>query len=184
MQASADIWSSHLNPGERIVWSASASHALRSGELLRRRLLYGLAGLISAGVAFVFALRFATAISPSPAGPTLGIAMVPLYFVFALTMGALALWGVRKAAARPPAATHFAATAQRLIALDASGAVVDEMPAAEVDSVIAGGRNRTPDIYVLRKDDPREERAFAIEHIERPLDAKSAIEHTFLEPAR
>jgi hypothetical protein len=184
MQASADIWSSHLGPGERIVWSASVSSALRTQDTLRRVSLYGLAGLASAVIAGVFATRLLHAVGPEATAMPLIAAMVPLYFVFALTMAALSLWGFRKAAARPPAATHFAATAQRLIALDKAGTVVAEMPAAEVDGVIAGGRKASPDIYVLRRHDPREERAFAIEHIARPLEAKAAIEQTFLEPAR
>jgi hypothetical protein len=55
------------------------------------------------------------------------------------------------------------------------------MQGAEVDGVIAGGRPQTPDIYVLRKDDPKEEHVFAVEHIDRPLEAKAIIEETFVE---
>jgi len=83
-----------------------------------------------------------------------------------------------------PTARHFAATEARLLALDASGALIDELPEAEFDSVIAGGRRRTPDIYVLRKDDPDEKRVFAIEHIEKPLGAKAMIEEAYLPPRR
>ena len=108
---------------------------------------------------------------------------MPLFLVFALTMAALALWGFRRMGARGATTTHFAATDSRLIALDAAGAIIDQMPGAEVADVVAAGRRRTPDIYVLRKDDPKEERVFSIEHIDRPLEAKAIIEETYIPPA-
>lgn len=173
-------WGPHLQPGERILWSADASQALRSAELNRQRLIYGGVGAFSALVAVMLAARFAESLFLVTSAPSMLAAFTPLFLIFAITMAILALSAFRKMARPGPAAAHFAATDTRLIALNASGAVIDEMPKAEADSVIAGGRRRTPDLYVLRKDDPQEKRVFAIEHIDRPLDAKAIIEEAYL----
>lgn len=180
MTASPSIWTPHLKPGERLVWSADASQALRRADLSRQRLIHGAIGGFSALVAILLAVRFVESTLLAITAPSMLAVFTPLYLVFSLTMGALALWGFRNMRARPPAATHFAITDARLIALDDQGSVIDEMPAAEVDSVVAGGRRRTPDVYVLRKDDPDEKRVFAMEHIDRPLEAKAIIEETYL----
>lgn len=182
MEDSTDHWTAHLRPDERIVWSASASSASRGARLLRRRLVYGLAGTGAALIAALFVIRLFEALSPG-AAPALIAAIIPLYAVFALTLLALALWGFRKAAAPLHPAVRFAATDARLISLDRTGRRVDELTADEFEGVIAGGSSRRPDLYILRRDDPRAERSFHIEHIERPLEAKAIIEDIFPEPA-
>ncbi len=181
--ASADMWSPHLAPGETLVWTASASPALRKADIGRRRLLFGATGLAAFLIALLLGIRFVDSLLIVTAEPSLLAAFTPLYLVFALAMLALSLWAFRRMGEKLSPATHFAITAQRLIALDRDGALVDEMPAADVDGVIAGGRRRTPDVYVLRRDDPQEERVFAMEHLDRPLEAKAVIEETFPQPA-
>ncbi len=180
MTTPAAIWTPHLQPGERIVWSADVSLALRRAEQTRQRLIFGGVGAFSALVAVLLAARFTESLLVTTAQPSLLAAFTPLFLIFALAMAVLAVSSFRKMWRPPPRAMHFAATDTRLIALDASGAIIDEMPKAEVDSVVAGGRQRTPDIYVLRKDDPDEKRVFAIEHIEKPLGAKAIIEDAYL----
>lgn len=176
------VWSPHLHPGERILWSADASPALRSADLTRHRLIYGGVGAFSALVAILLAARFAESVFLVTNEPSMLAAFTPLFLIFAITMAILAFSAFRKMMRPGPAAIHFAATDTRLISLNASGALIEEMPKAEVDSVIAGGRRRTPDIYVLRKDDPQEKRVFSIEHIDRPLEAKAIIEEAYLPP--
>lgn len=177
------IWATHLLPGERILWSATPSAALRNADILRQRLIYGAAGAFSLLVAVLLSARFIESLASITTQPSMLAVFTPLYFIFALAMGALALWGFRRMAVRAPAAAHYGATATRLLALDTSGQIIAQMQGAEIDGVIASGRRRTPDVYVLRKDDPQEEHVFAIEHIDRPIDAKSFIEDTFLPPS-
>lgn len=179
MSDAANLSTDHLAPGETLVWSGSASIDLRKAETSRRRLLYGLAGISSLVIALMLSLRFVESIAINAAQASMLAAFTPLYIVFALAMFALSLWGFRKMLQKLPAAAHFAVTSQRLIALDGSGAIVGQLPGAEIETVIAGGRRRTPDVYVLRRDDPKEERAFAMEFLERPLEAKAIIEETF-----
>jgi hypothetical protein len=173
------VWASHLSPGETLVWSGSASHALRKADADRSRMLFGLAGVAALLIALLLGVRFIDSLMIVTAEPSLLAVFTPLYLVFAIAMFALALWGFRRMRGNPPGPTHFAVTQHRLIALNASGALVDEMPGADVNGVIAGGRRRTPDVYVLRRDDPKEERVFAMEHLDRPLEAKAIIEETF-----
>lgn len=177
------IWAPHLHPGERILWSATPSAALRNAEISRQRLIYGGVGAFSLLIALLLAVRFIDSLSSVTAQPSMLAAFTPLYLVFALAMGALALWGFRRMSVRAPAAAHYGATATRLLALDAAGEVIAQMQGADIDGVLASGRRRTPDVYVLRKNDPQEEHVFAIEHIDRPIDAKSFIEDTFLPEA-
>ena len=177
------IWSPHLQPGERILWSATASADLRRADLSRQRLIYGAAGAFSLLVAVLLAARFLESLASVTTQPSMLAAFMPLYLVFALAMGALALWGFRRMAVRGPAAIHYAGTATRLLALDATGKLIAQMQGTDIDGVLASGRRRTPDVYVLRKDDPKEEHVFAIEHIDRPIDAKSFIEDTFIPEA-
>lgn len=183
MTSAADIWTPHLQPGERIVWSAAVSATMRKAHLSRQRLIYGVVGGASLLIGLLLLVRFVESLLIVTAQPSMLAAFTPLYLVFGLTMLALSLWGFRRMATPVSAASHFAATSTRLIALDASGALVQQMNGADVDGVIAAGRARTPDVYVLRKDDPKEEHVFAIEHIERPLEAKAIIEETFIPEA-
>lgn len=176
------IWAQHLQPGERILWSADASPALRRAEQTRQRLIFGGVGAFSLLVAVLLAARFSESMRVTSAQPSLLAAFTPLFLIFALAMAVLAVSSFRKMWRPSPRAVHFAATEARLIALDATGAIIDDLPKTEVDSVVAGGRRRTPDIYVLRKDDPQEKHVFAIEHIDRPLEAKAILEQAYLPP--
>jgi len=174
------MWTPHLAAGERLVWSATASSAMRQADRSRHRLIYGAAGAASLLIGLLLLARFVESVIIVTTQPSILAAVTPLYIVFGLAMLALALWGFRRMGEKPPTATHYAATTSRLIALDTSGVVISEMPGAEIETIIASGRRRTPDVYVLRKDDPKEDHVFAIEHIERPLEAKAVIEETFL----
>lgn len=182
MSAAADIWSAHLRPGEQIVWSAEASETRLRAARQRTRLLALVSGLAAGIIAILLAVRFFESVGAYATHDIAASLLVPLYGVFALAMAALSFGFFSRIAVKPPAATHFAATNQRLISLSPAGAIADELSAAEIESVIAGGRPAAPDIYVLRRDDPNDRHAFAIEHIDRPLEAKAIIEETFLEP--
>lgn len=177
-----DLWTPHLRPGERLVWSASVSADLLRATRRRRATIALAWGIVAAVLAVFLGLRFLESVG-GYATANMGASLVtPLYGAFALAMAVLAIGSFARLGARPQAAHHFAATSSRLLALDASGAVVNEMPGADIDGVIAGGRPQTPDIYVLRKDDPKEAHVFALEHIDRPLEAKAIIEESFAPP--
>lgn len=180
--AVSDLCNPHLASGEPLLWSASASAALRKAELHRQRLFFGLTGCLCLLIALTLALRFLESLILTATTPSLLAAFTPLYLVFALAMAALALWGFRRMAVDPHRAAHFAMTPARLFAVDRDGVLVDEILASEVDGVVAGGRRRNYDLYVLRRGDPQEERTFAMQHLERPLEVKAIIEATFSSP--
>ena len=180
MTASIDMWARHLQPGETIVWSASTSSDLLRATRRRRVTVALVSGTAAAVLAVFLGLRFLESVG-GYATANIGASIVtPIYAAFSLAMAVLAYGCFRRLAAKPQAAQHYAATSTRLLALDAAGAVVSEMQGADVDGVIAGGRPQTPDIYVLRKDDPKEAHVFALEHIARPLEAKAIIVETFM----
>jgi len=178
----SSIWQSHLKPGEHIVWSAEASPALIAAARNRTRTVAVISGVAAALIALLLAARFFENLPGYGTADIAASMLVPLYGVFALVMALLAVTCLRRLGVKPPAATRFAATNLRLIALSSAGSITDELPAAEINGVIAGGRTQTPDIYVLRRDDPKEQHVFSIENIDRPLEAKAIIEDTFLEP--
>lgn len=182
MTTSTDLWARHLQPGETIVWSASTSSDLLRATRRRRVTVALISGTAAAVLALFLGLRFLESLG-GYATANMGASLVtPLYGAFALAMAVLAAGCFARLGAKPQKAQHYAATSTRLLALDAAGSVVSEMQGADVDGVIAGGRPQTPDIYVLRRHDPKEDHVFALEHIDRPLEAKAIIEETFASP--
>jgi hypothetical protein len=177
------LWTSHLKPGESLVWSASVSPALVKAARDRARLIGLGSGIACTLITVLLAARFLESVSAFGTADIGASLLTPLYLVFTIAMAALALWGFRNMRAKLPATAHFAATNLRLLALDPSGAITDELAAADIDGVIAGGRPSSPSLFVFRKGDDKDERTFPIEHIERPLEAKAIIEEHFLEPA-
>jgi hypothetical protein len=183
MSAPSAIWSSHLQPDEHLVWSATASDALLRAARRRAQGILLATGAAAALLSLLLAARFFESVSAYATQDIAASLLVPLYAVFALAMAALAWGSFSRLAAKPRTPIYFAATNLRLISLTPDGAIADELAAADIDNVVAGGRVARPDIYVLRRDDPQERRAFSIEHIERPMEAKAIIEETFLESA-
>jgi hypothetical protein len=78
-------------------------------------------------------------------------------------------------------AIQYAATAHRILAADAAGAITDEIDAHDIAGFILGGRRSAPDLFALRSHDDLNVKTFAIEHIESPLEAKAVLEEQFLE---
>lgn len=168
---------SHLREGERIIWSATISERLVRAEQARQRLIAIGTFIPSTLVAAMLGSVFLGSIAPrDTASPDAMLA--PVYFAFALAIAVLAISQLFKLA-RPkqPDATNYAATNERLIALDASGAIAAEMPANEVGDILAGGPRM--DLAVLRRDEDSPAAAFTIRFIELPLAAKAILEDAF-----
>lgn len=180
MNASADIWTPHLHPGERLVWSASISDGLVRTDLTRQRGMAIAIFIPSTIVAAMLAVVFLGSIAP---GPTMNpnIMLAPMYFAFAAAIAIVAISQLFKfARPRRPDAARYAATNTRLVALTQEGAVLREMPGSEIGEIMVGGSR--PDLVVLRRDENSEAAAFPIRFIERPLEAKAIIEETFPAP--
>ena len=176
------FWQSHLQPGEQIVWRAEASQRLRRAEIGRRRTVAILLGLASVVLAIAFAWKLYESLFIHNATANLGTAVgAPLYAALAITFAVVFAAQLGRLNPKLSASVRYAATSTRLIALDAAGAVVDEVDAHDMAGLILGGRSSAPDLFVLRKHDDTNVRAFAIEHIETPLEAKAIIEDHFLE---
>lgn len=176
----ADAFAPHLRPNERLIWNASISPRLVRTDMARQRMMAILVFLPSTIVAALLTVAFLGAIAPRPTiNPDAMLA--PVYFAFALAIAVLAVAQLFKLARpRQPEAAHYAATDQRLIALDATGAITTEMPATEIGEILAGGSR--PDLAVLQRDEDSEAPAFPIRFIDRPLEAKAIIEDAFPAP--
>jgi hypothetical protein len=178
---SAAMWAKHLQPDERLIWQADTSQRLVRAEASRRRLMAVLAGLASAILAAAFGYKLYELIVVGNAQPNLSIAIGgPLYGLIALAFAAVAFAQIARLFRKPPPAFRYAATTTRLIALNAAGRIVDQVDVQDVAGLILGGRRRTPDLYALRKHDDTNVRAFAIERIEKPLEAWNIIEEHLL----
>lgn len=173
-------FTSHLRDGERLIWSASISERLVRADQARQRLIAIGVFIPSTLVAAMLAAAFLGSIAPRDAfGPD--VMLAPIYLALSLAIAVLAISQLFKLARpRRPEATSYAATSERLIALDASGAIAAEMPAGEVGDILAGGPRL--DLAVLRRDEASPAAAFTIRFIERPLDAKATIEDAYPAP--
>ncbi len=170
----------HLRDGERLIWSTTISDRLVRAEQSRQRLIaigiFAPSIIVAAlmGAAFLGSIAPRDAINPDAM-------LAPIYFAFTLAIAVLAVAQLFKLALpRRPEATHYAATSERLIALDAAGAVTAEMPASEVGEILAGGPRL--DLAVLRRDEDSDAAAFPIRFIERPLEAKAILEEAYPAP--
>jgi hypothetical protein len=174
------IWSRHLKPGERLLWEASASEKLRRAEIGRRRGAAILIGFACFVLAAAFGWKLYETFQPGQQ-PSLGAAVaIPLYAALALTFLAVFIAQLGRLNPKLTRAIRYAATSMRLISADAKGAIVDQIDVQEVAGIILGGRRSAPDIFALRTHDDMNVRTFAIEHIDRALEAKTILEDQFL----
>jgi hypothetical protein len=175
------IWSRHLEPGEQLVWQAGASPKLLRAVAARRRRWAALMLLVSLTLAGAFGWKlYDTSFQNGVFTMAAGFA-IPLYAALALTFVAVAIGQIQRIAHKPPAPRSYGMTNHRLIALNAAGKVIDQVDSQEIAGVIVGGRRTAPDLFVLRSHDDTNVRAFTIEHIDKPLEAKAMIEEQFLE---
>ena len=175
------IWSRHFKPGERLLWEAGASEKLRRAEIGRRRgaaILIGFACLV---LALAFGWKLYETFQPGQPRADLGAAVaIPLYAALALTFLAVFIAQLGRLNPKLTRAVRYAATDARLVSVDSQGKIVDQIDVQEVAGVILGGRRSAPDIFVLRTHDDLNVRTFAIEHIDRALEAKAFLEDHFL----
>ena len=180
----ASIWTSHLKPGETLVWSAVASVKLRKAEIARRRWLAVLLALVSLVLAAGFGGKLYETITVPNASADLGAAIAgPLYGVLGLTFLVVCIAQLGRLNPKLTSATHYAATAHRILAADDAGGITDEIDAHDIAGFVLGGRRSAPDLFALRSHDDLNVKTFAIEHIEHPLEAKAALEQQFLDVA-
>lgn len=180
MSAPAKIWTPHLAAGERIVWSASVSPDLVRASLGRKRLIAGFTGLAGAILAALLTFRALESFFPAQTPPPGAMNLIgPIYAAFAIAMIVYTFGCLMRLNPRPPTAAHYAVTDRRILALDAAGAEVQALPAADYDGVRALEITRPPTLVISRKHDEAERDTFLIQFVERPLEAKAIIEETF-----
>jgi hypothetical protein len=182
MDEAAAIWTPYLNPGEAIVWSARFSDSLRSADRARVRRHSAIVAVAAAAVAALAGYRFYETVFQhiqAQAG-ILAAVLAPLYAAFALTLAVLAAFMIRKLLNPPaPDADHYAATGQRLLALDGQGKLVDEMAGANIAGAVFDNDSRPRELHIIPRDG--DARMFFIEHIDNLPAVRARIAEIFPE---
>jgi hypothetical protein len=165
MDQTTDIWTPHLKPGERVLWSASFSQAIRTADRARTRRSAAIVAAAS-GVLAVFAgYRFYEAAFLGQGQPDLSAAVAaPLFLAFGAALAVLCFFMIRKLKLPLPDADHYAATSLRLLAVDGKGKLVDEMTGADIAGAVFDNDRRPTELHIIPRDG--DERMFFIEHIE------------------
>lgn len=187
MSTAPDIWRSHLQPDERLVWSISASPDLVRSDASRQR-QKSLTILAVAGLgATVLAIRFVESIAPKPPASSFYVIsnldfdpfLAPLYLAGAISLGVVAAFAAfRLIKPRWPIAFDFAVTNRRLLALGPDGRIAAQMEGASISGVTIYESDRESSIVAHPRDDGAGSR-FAMTFIAAPREAKAIIEETF-----
>jgi hypothetical protein len=126
--------------------------------------------------------RFYESVFPDRPQPGLAVAVAaPLFLMFGLALAILSFFMFRKLLKPPtPDADHYAITNTRLLALDHAGALVDEMPGAEIAGAIFDNDRRPSELHVIRSGE--DQRMFFIEHLPDLPAVKARIQQQFPAP--
>jgi hypothetical protein len=175
----ATLFTPHLKPGEQIVWSSAESRAMLKASHDSQRLpRLGLA-IVSGIIAIALGYRFAEAAFSWSNQPDLSSAVAaPMYVVFALALAVLAVFSVLRVVRAPPQPVLYAATSQRLLAIDAAGRLTAEIAGADIAGVERMDRpNRTHLLVTARTG--AEPSAFSINNIDNAAAVAAMIQTTF-----
>ncbi len=178
------LWRPHLKPGERIVWSAAASDALRRADQSRVRLQSGAWAIATGGLAIFSGYRFYEAVFTGTGQPDLSAAVAaPLFFALAAALGAASAFLFARLGIAPPPERHYAATNLRLMSAGADGQLSDEIAAADIAGAMFDNDRKPASILVLRRNDDASETSFCIEYVDDLAAVRTMINATFPEPA-
>jgi hypothetical protein len=178
MDQTDHIWTPHLEPGERVLWSGAVSDDLFRAAAARRmwmRLaIMGVAGI----AAFLFGLNFLRDmqhLSENSSGLAASLGW-PLQLAFALACLIVAAAQPFRLKLPPPQATRFAVTLQRVLAANDAGALVDQVHARDIDAL-----KLTRDLIIHRSKDGAAIDALVIAYADGLGEAKTLIESQLLE---
>lgn len=197
-----DTFLSRLRPGERVLWNAPASAAVRDAAhrhsqrmTLLTSVVCAASGSFMAWKAYESVMRLLTRSSTASASDTL-IWAVALTVADALFWGALAVLTLRIGVAsaqhyfltgavhRKTSAwtSHYVLTDQRVFCIDENGDLTDEIEGRDVVAVTLEEKPRPPTVLVEDRTGDDEDKYFLLTNLEHPQIAKTKIEETFLEP--
>jgi hypothetical protein len=192
---------SQLRPGERVLWNAPESAAVRDAEYGRSQ-RYALSTSVLSTVAGCFMVwkvyesvaGLLTRPSTSSNSDAFGWAL------FAAVGGAL-IWGafavvtlrisvastrsyfMGRAIRRADRLWHYVLTDQRIFCVDESGDLIDAIEGQEIVAVDLADDRRPSALLIERRNPVDEDTHLILGNLEQPHVAKAKIAETFLEPA-
>jgi hypothetical protein len=186
-----DVFLPQLRAGERVLWNAPASAAVRdaANRRFRRRILLWTVGSAIGGI---FAIWMASTSGHDwLAQPGFSSARDALVWTaLAALMLSLGVIGARiylrdstKRRITSDWHMHYVLTDQRLFYVDQEGELVDEIESHEVVAVELDEETSPPAILVERRTAEEEDKHLILMDLEQPHTAKAKIVETFLEPA-
>lgn len=182
-----DPWTPYLRANERVLWQAGVAEDRYRAEASRQRKLGAVIMLAAIAAAVLLARGFLDTLGKPPAGgedilPNLsGVFAGPIYVAMILTCLVVAFAQILRFRLPRPAAARFAATSDRLLALDAGGALIDQIEGAAIADLEISSKANAHSLVVRRKTGESSQPPFSMRYIDRPTDAKTFIEQTFLE---
>jgi hypothetical protein len=186
-----NVFQSHLRNGERGLWHAQSSPAVRQAahrRSQRKSLLWISVSIAMSGLLAWFAYEDGRAWLAQPnlysafdilklvvfaaLGFGLGVLSVRLYFRFHRLHRITSTWQF-----------HYVLTDQRLFCVDEAGDLMEEIEGHEIVGVELEEEPRNPAVLVERRVwEEEEDKYLILSNLEQPLVAKAKIEETFLEP--
>lgn len=186
-----DVFQSQLRPGERVLWNAPASAAVREAadrRLRRRMLSIALGGAALAGLGDWLAYENGRDLLTKP-GVASAFDAVKMVVLTVLMLG-VSVMGVRtllricsRHLTTPTWQSHYVLTDQRVFYVDETGELIDTIERHEIVAVELDEEVRPAAVLVERRTEDEEEKHLLLLDLEHPHIAKAKITETFLEPA-
>jgi hypothetical protein len=176
------LWSLHLQPGETLLWAARYSDKLRRAYRMRALTRQLLLALAAAVVALVAGYRlYETLVTRTSGAELAAAAIIPLYVAFGLTAACLCVFLLLRLKPEAAHADHYAATNLRLLALDQSGKIADEIAGADIGGAVFDKREPPRVLHIYGRDDAIA--PFFIEHLPDLRTVRARIAEIFPETA-
>lgn len=165
----ADPFQHHLKPGEMLVWTGAESERVIAAAHSPRRLMRLSFGVAAGGLAIALGYRFIEAGAEYLRQANLNAAIgAPLYLAGTITLGLVSIFSFLRINERPPAPRRYAITSERLLALNADGAITEDFPRIQVRSIeITDGAAGDTNVIITGPDENADApNTFAIPSIE------------------
>lgn len=192
---------SHLRPGERMLWTAPESAAVRHSEFSRSQrtaLLHAtlstVAGAFTAWKAVESAIVLLSRPDTASASDSSGWAMLAavggalIWVAFAVLLLRISVASTQsylltRAIHRTDRLWRYVLTDQRVFCVDERGDLIDQIEGHEIVAVDLADDRRPSTLLIERRTPEDEDTHLILGNLEQPHIAKTKIEQTFLESA-
>jgi hypothetical protein len=186
-----DVFQSQLRPGERVLWNAPASAAVRDAahrRSKRRMLLLAVGCAAMASIMAWLAYRDISAmLEQSTLASIFDVAKLTALTALSLYLCVMAVrfYAQDRALHRITSTwhRHYVITDQRVFYVDETGELIDTIERHEIVAAELDEDTSPATVLVERRTDDEEEKHLLLMDLEHPHIANAKIAETFLEPA-